>query len=57
LADKKIKVGDLARQTGVSQPAISRVIHGQMKSTRIRQAIADAIGRPVAEVFPNQESS
>ena len=56
MAENKIKVIDIAAKFGVTHAAISSVIHGRNKTPRIRQAIADAIGRPVAEVFPDQES-
>ena len=52
LADRKIKVNDIAHGLGVSQAAVSRVIHGQTRSTRVQGAIAEAIGKPVEEVFP-----
>ena len=49
LAQKKIK--DLAEELGVSQPAVHQVINGQRPNPRIRRAIADAIDRPVEEVW------
>jgi predicted transcriptional regulator len=42
----------VARSIGVSQPAVSQIISGKKTSSRIRQAIAKAIGKPVDEVFP-----
>ncbi|MEW6258885.1 MAG: helix-turn-helix domain-containing protein [Thermodesulfobacteriota bacterium] len=38
---------DLARQLGVTDMAVSRVISGETVSARIRAAIAAAIGKPV----------
>jgi len=55
MADQKIKVGDLAAKIGVSQASVSRTIHRQTKSVRIQGGIAEAINRPVTEVFPEQE--
>jgi len=52
LKRQKINVKDIASNLGVSGPAVSMVIHGHYASRRISQAIADAIGRPLAEVFP-----
>ena len=49
-------VKELAKKLGVTSPTVSQVIHGKRPNARIRQAIADAIGRPVAEVFPDQEA-
>jgi len=43
----------LAKKLGVSESAISQTIHGLLKSPRIRQAIADAIGKPVEEIWPS----
>ncbi|ADW16415.1 putative transcriptional regulator, Nlp [Desulfobulbus propionicus DSM 2032] len=52
MADSGIKVIDIASTLGVTHAAVSRCIHGQTKSLRIRKAIADAIGKPINEVFP-----
>ena len=52
LKQRGIKVKSIATQLGVSGPAVSQVIHGKYSSSRVSQAIADAIGLPLEEVFP-----
>lgn len=49
---KNIKMADIARNLGVSNAAVSRVIDRLSRSERIQQAVADAIQRPMTEVFP-----
>lgn len=59
LVRRNITVTSIAKKTGVSTPAVSQVIYSVRGTHRIRQAIAEAIGRPVSEVFPenNQEAA
>jgi predicted transcriptional regulator len=52
LVRRNISMVSVARSIGVSQPAVSQIISGKKTSSRIRQAIAKAIGKPVDEVFP-----
>ena len=42
----------IADELGVTSQAVSQVIHGRDSSRRISQAVADAIGKPLEEVFP-----
>lgn len=53
MAEKSIKVNDIAQLLGVTHVAVSKVIHGRGRSARVEDAIATAIGKPVAEVFPD----
>ena len=55
LAENRLKVGDLARILGVSTPLVSRVIHGQRQSPKVREAIARVIGCPVRDIWPETE--
>jgi predicted transcriptional regulator len=55
LADKKVKVNDIAKDLGVSQVVVSRVIHGQTKSFRVKSAIAQAVNKPVSDLWPEEE--
>jgi len=55
LAEKMIKVGDLAKMLGVSTPLVSRVIHGQRRSPKVRSAISRIIGCPVRDIWPDAE--
>lgn len=61
---KKIKIAllangisqaDIARMLKVSPPSVHNVITGKRRTPRIRMAIALAIGKPVAEVFPDHQ--
>ena len=47
-----ISQASIARQVGVSPQAILNIIERRQKSRRIANAVADAIERPLAEVFP-----
>lgn len=43
LIDKDVSGAEIARIAGVERSAISHVIAGRSKSTRLRKAIADAL--------------
>lgn len=42
----------IARSIGVSRQAVYNTVDRRHKSARIAQAVADAIERPLEEVFP-----
>jgi len=46
-----ISLRQLARQEGVSHTAISYTIHGVNKGLRLRQAVAQALGKRVEEIW------
>ena len=48
----RVTITSIARDLGVKPPTVHAVITGKRPTPRIRQAIAEAIGRPVEEVFP-----
>jgi len=50
----EVKVIDIAKSLCLKHSNVSVVISGGKSTPRVRQAIADAIGRPVNEVFPPQ---
>lgn len=52
LVAKGVRQADIARQTEYSGPYVHDVIVGNRRNERIETAIAEAIGRPVEEVFP-----
>ena len=52
LAKKDIRLSDISRDLGIKLPSVSQVIHGRRPSRRVSQAIADAMGMPLEEVFP-----
>lgn len=52
LLKRGISTREIARRVGVTNPAVSFVIHRKkLSSGRIRQAVADAIGMPYKEVW------
>lgn len=57
LVRKRVKQAQIARNLGVSQAYVCDVLYGRRRSEKIETAIADAIGKPVAEVFPPRESA
>ena len=57
MAQKKITLTSIANALGVAVPTVSDVLHGKTTSRRIAQAIADAIGKPLEEVFPKYSQS
>jgi lambda repressor-like predicted transcriptional regulator len=42
----------VAKKLKMTVPAVNSVIKGLRKNPRIRQAIADAVGRPVHQIWP-----
>jgi lambda repressor-like predicted transcriptional regulator len=53
LLEKGITGAEIARRVGVTRVAIYLTISGEVKSQRLRKAIADALGVPVSELWPN----
>jgi DNA-binding XRE family transcriptional regulator len=51
---KQINQAKIARQLGVTRQSVVLVIDRRMKSRRIREAIAKAIGVDVSTVFPEE---
>jgi hypothetical protein len=47
----------IANKLKMTVPAVNSVIKGLRKNPRIRQAIADAVGRPVLQIWPPNPSS
>jgi transcriptional regulator with XRE-family HTH domain len=46
---------DIALKTGVSRTWVSLVLNNRKHSKRIQQAIADSLGRPYEELWPNSK--
>jgi lambda repressor-like predicted transcriptional regulator len=45
----------IANKLKMTVPAVNSVIKGLRKNPRIRQAIADAVGRPVHQIWPPEK--
>ena len=48
-------VKSIAEKLSVKPPTVSQVIHRVRPGYKVRQAIAEAINKPVSEVFPEIE--
>lgn len=48
-----VKVTNIAKSLGLKHPNVSRVIAGDRPTKRIRVAIAEAINKPVSEIWPD----
>ncbi len=44
----------VAEQNNVSQPLVSQVVHGRLRSRRVAQAIAQITGKPLEVLWPGQ---
>ena len=55
LLAKGISLTNIATQLGVAVSSVSQVVHNKAISHRIRQAIADAIGVSVSELWPDAQ--
>ncbi|MBI3584239.1 MAG: helix-turn-helix domain-containing protein [Nitrospinae bacterium] len=54
MVKKGIKGAAIARRIGVCRSAINKTITGRIKSHKLRKAIADEIGLPIAELWPEE---
>jgi len=55
LMEKGVTQAQIAATLGISEQQVSQVMNcerTERRSRRVEQAIADAIGKPVAKVFP-----
>ncbi len=46
---------DIARKLGISRVTVAVVLNGHGKSRRVQKAIADALERPVSELWPEED--
>lgn len=53
LLEKGITGAEIARRVGVTRVAIYLTISGEIKSYRLRRAIANALGMTVSELWPS----
>lgn len=44
-------ITSVARELGLAPPHVNQVVNNKRRSARVEQAIADAIGMPVEDVF------
>lgn len=56
LIKKGIPAAEIGRRMGVSRQAIYQTVDGEIKSNRLRKAIAEAIGVTVEELWPANDN-
>lgn len=56
LMQEDITQTQIAKVLGVTHGAVSQVINGHENNPRIRQAIAQAVRRPIQELWPEPEA-
>lgn len=47
-----VSMAEIGRTLGVTKEHVSMVVGGKRRSPRVETAVADAIGKPVEDVFP-----
>lgn len=52
LVRRGVRQATIGRRVGHSRAYVNQVISGRRRSKRIEAAVAEALGLPVAEVFP-----
>ncbi len=52
-----INQNQIAKKLGVVPTLVSQVVHGVRPVKRVRQAIADAVGKPIEELWPEESSN
>lgn len=52
MKENNVKGKDIAKELGVSSANVSKVIHGVPVSSRIREAIASKLQKPVSDLWP-----
>jgi predicted transcriptional regulator len=52
LVERGISISSIAKNLGVSQPTVSQTIKGTTVSFRVREAISNAIGKPIEKLWP-----
>jgi predicted transcriptional regulator len=57
LIRRGIQIKDIASDLGIAAASVSQVIANTKRTYYVRAAIAKAIGKPVEEVFPSQETA
>lgn len=51
LVRNRVRQSDIAKRMDVSRAFVCDIVAGNRRNARVEQAIADAIGKPVDEVF------
>jgi len=57
LLKKGIEAKEIAQKLGVSRSLVYKVIAGRRKNPKVRQALAEVVGIPVEELWPDQKKA
>jgi len=49
-----VNQNQIAKKVGTAPTLVSQVIYGIRPTRRVRQAIADAIGKPIEQLWPEE---
>lgn len=55
MIDADVSQAEIARQLGITPPAVCSAIHGRTRSQRIRRAIADAVNKPYSWLWGEED--
>ncbi len=55
LTEHGIRQRDLARKFGIDEAMVSQVISGSRNTRYIQEAIANIVGKPVEEIWPEEK--
>ena len=56
LAERDITISALARSLHIAQAVVSKVVNGRRFSQKTEQRIADFLGKPAGELFPERSA-
>jgi lambda repressor-like predicted transcriptional regulator len=57
LEERKTSLAAISRELSVSKVSLTNVVKGGLRSARIEAAIANALSKPLHEVFPDRYSA
>jgi lambda repressor-like predicted transcriptional regulator len=53
----KTTMAKIARAAKVTRNFVWQVVHGRRRTRRIREAIAQAVGKPIRELWPEEKAN
>lgn len=53
----EVTIYKFARELGVSAALVHKVLNGDRKNPRVREKLAEAIGKQVSDIWPDQEAA
>jgi len=55
MIDKEVSGADIARRTGYTRQNVHHIINGKIRTPYLRQAIADALGCQVSDLWADEK--